>query len=84
MTAINVTIFLTLRVDCARLRGHRISDLLSKRWAIISLSLIKAGIILFRRFYDLSVSRKPLSKSKNREIRHFRDTYFFIVSVFAI
>ena len=54
--------FLTSRADCATLRGLRILKIVLKLQAIVCLSWIEVLITLFTKFYDLSVSRKPLSK----------------------
>ena len=67
--------FWPLTGDCTRLRDRRMSLIMSKGRAAVFLSYIEAGTSVkshlsmtsqfYDLFYDLSVSRDPLSKSKN-------------------
>ena len=59
------TYFTTLRVDCARLGGHRVLKIVSKgRVVIPSSKKIEGRVTHVSRFYDLLAPRNP---SKNRE-----------------
>ena len=69
--------FLTLRADCARLRGRRILERVLLQLQFMVKERQPDILTLFSRFYDLSVSRDPLSKSKKREICKNLGTFFF-------
>ena len=63
-----------MRADFARLRGHRILKVESKRQPVVFLSSIEAGIRLVQRFYDFKVSRNTHTMSKNLEMRENHGT----------
>ena len=48
--------------------GHKIFEIVSKRRAVVFYKKTQAGITPDPRYFDLSVWRNPLSKSKSHEI----------------
>ena len=56
--------FLTLRANRPRLGSHKILERAEKRCAVVSLSQIYSVWHLLPKFYDISVSHDPITKSK--------------------